>query len=84
MEITINKEEFKYALSEFGEGEVFEEFAHSFLSSVLGDELLGYDTGCGNVLMDLWINEHQGLAYDKEGSLHLGQYLVVFIIHLIQ
>lgn len=36
--------------------------------SILGDELLGYDTGCGNVLMDLWINEHQGLAYDKEGA----------------
>ena len=36
--------------------------------SVLGDELLGYDTGCGNVLMDLWINEHKGLAYDKDGT----------------
>jgi len=35
--------------------------------SVLGQELLGYDTGCGNVLMDLWINEHKGLAYDKDG-----------------
>jgi len=36
--------------------------------SVLGDELIGYDTGCGNVLMDLWINEHQNLPYDKEGA----------------
>lgn len=36
--------------------------------SILGDELLGYDTGCGNVLMDLWINEHKGLAYDKDGN----------------
>jgi anhydro-N-acetylmuramic acid kinase len=36
--------------------------------SVLGDELLGYDTGCGNVLMDLWIYEHKGLAYDKDGN----------------
>ncbi|CAA6798904.1 MAG: Anhydro-N-acetylmuramic acid kinase (EC [uncultured Sulfurovum sp.] len=35
--------------------------------SILGDKLLGYDTGCGNVLMDLWINEHKGLAYDKDG-----------------
>jgi len=40
MEITINKEEFKYALSEFGKGEVFEDFAHSFLSQVLGDEFI--------------------------------------------
>jgi len=36
--------------------------------SVLGDDLLGYDTGCGNVLMDLWINEQKGLAYDKDGN----------------
>jgi len=36
--------------------------------SILGDELLGYDTGCGNVLMDLWINECNGLAYDKDGN----------------
>lgn len=40
MEITINKEEFKYALSEFGRGEIFEEFAHSFLSQVMGDEFI--------------------------------------------
>jgi anhydro-N-acetylmuramic acid kinase len=36
--------------------------------SVLGKELIGYDTGCGNVLMDLWIHEHRGLAYDKDGQ----------------
>ena len=36
--------------------------------SILGENLIGYDTGCGNVLMDLWINEHKGLAYDKDGS----------------
>lgn len=36
--------------------------------SVLGKDLIGYDTGCGNVLMDLWIQEHQGLAYDKDGA----------------
>ncbi|GAA3553144.1 hypothetical protein [Snuella lapsa] len=40
MELTINKEEFKYALSEFGKGEIFEEFAHSFLSQVIGDEFI--------------------------------------------
>ena len=36
--------------------------------SVLGDKLLGYDTGCGNVLMDFWINEHKKLSYDKDGD----------------
>ena len=36
--------------------------------SILGEELIGYDTGCGNVLMDLWIDEQRGLAYDKDGA----------------
>lgn len=36
----VNKEEFKYALSEFGKGEIFEDFAKSFLSYVIGDEFI--------------------------------------------
>ena len=36
--------------------------------TVLGDRLIGYDTGCGNVLMDLWIAEHKDLSYDKDGA----------------
>ncbi|WP_257722042.1 anhydro-N-acetylmuramic acid kinase [Janthinobacterium sp. B9-8] len=28
----------------------------------------GFDTGPGNVLMDLWISQHQGLRYDKDGA----------------
>jgi len=28
----------------------------------------GFDTGPGNVLMDAWIQQHQGLAYDDSGS----------------
>lgn len=36
--------------------------------TVLGDRLIGYDTGCGNVLMDLWISEHKALTYDKDGA----------------
>ncbi|MES2070281.1 MAG: anhydro-N-acetylmuramic acid kinase [Pseudomonadota bacterium] len=28
----------------------------------------GFDTGPGNVLMDAWIAQHQGLAYDDNGS----------------
>lgn len=39
-EIKINKEAFKYALSNFGEGKIFEEFAHSFISQVIGDEFV--------------------------------------------
>ncbi len=40
IDTSIGKEEFKYALSEFGKGEIFEEFAHSFLCCVLADEFL--------------------------------------------
>ncbi|MBT8349535.1 MAG: anhydro-N-acetylmuramic acid kinase [Sulfurovum sp.] len=36
--------------------------------TVLGDKLIGYDTGCGNVLLDMWIAEHQGEPYDKDGE----------------
>ncbi|GIT97747.1 anhydro-N-acetylmuramic acid kinase [Sulfurovum sp. TSL1] len=36
--------------------------------TVLGDKLIGYDTGCGNALLDLWIAEHQAAAYDKDGA----------------
>ena len=36
--------------------------------SFLEERLRGYDTGPGNVLMDYWINECKGLAYDKDGK----------------
>ena len=36
--------------------------------TVLDEKLIGYDTGCGNVLMDMWINKHQNVSYDKDGA----------------
>ena len=36
--------------------------------TVLGDKLIGYDTGCGNVMLDMWIQKHKGVAYDKDGA----------------
>lgn len=36
--------------------------------TVLDENLIGYDTGCGNVLMDLWIAKHKNLPYDKVGA----------------
>ncbi len=36
--------------------------------TVLDEKLIGYDTGCGNVLLDMWIAEHQGMGYDKDGE----------------
>ncbi|RLA71322.1 MAG: anhydro-N-acetylmuramic acid kinase [Epsilonproteobacteria bacterium] len=35
--------------------------------TVLDNKLIGYDTGCGNVLLDMWIAEHQGTSYDQDG-----------------
>ncbi len=36
--------------------------------TVLDEKLIGYDTGCGNVLLDMWISEHQGNDYDYNGE----------------
>ena len=36
--------------------------------TVLGDKLIGYDTGCGNVLLDMWVQKHQNVVYDKDGT----------------
>lgn len=36
--------------------------------TVLEPNLIGYDTGCGNVLMDMWIQEKQKLPYDGDGA----------------
>ena len=36
--------------------------------SILGDDLIGFDTGPGNALMDLWVHKHQEVAFDKDGT----------------
>lgn len=36
--------------------------------SVLDEKVIGYDTGCGNVLLDGWIQKYLGKSYDKDGS----------------
>jgi len=35
--------------------------------TILGSELKGWDTGCGNVLMDMWISKCRDKSYDKDG-----------------
>jgi anhydro-N-acetylmuramic acid kinase len=32
------------------------------------EKVIGFDTGPGNTLMDLWIKLHQNLSYDKNGA----------------
>ncbi|MDY0308780.1 MAG: anhydro-N-acetylmuramic acid kinase [Castellaniella sp.] len=36
--------------------------------TVLDDPVRGFDTGPANMLMDAWIQRHQGLAYDRDGA----------------
>ncbi len=36
--------------------------------TILDKKLIGYDTGCGNVLMDLWTAKYQKNPYDKGGA----------------
>lgn len=36
--------------------------------TIIEPELIGYDTGCGNVLMDMWIQEKKQLPYDHDGT----------------
>ncbi len=36
--------------------------------TVIDEKLIGYDTGCGNVLLDLWVSEHEGRTYDQGGE----------------
>ena len=35
--------------------------------SILGEKLTGYDTGCGNVLMDYWVSLHNSATFDEDG-----------------
>lgn len=34
----------------------------------VGQDTFGFDTGPANVLMDAWINQHNGLNYDRDGA----------------
>ncbi len=36
--------------------------------SILGKNLIGYDTGVGNVLMDYWIDKSRNLPFDRDGE----------------
>jgi len=39
--------------------------------TILGDELKGWDTGCGNVLMDYWSINDSDIGYDLDASFAL-------------
>jgi len=66
-EIKINKESFKFALSTFGKGEIFEEFSHSFLSLVLADKFIPVggtkDKGIDGLMRIYYRNTHPTYIY---------------------
>jgi anhydro-N-acetylmuramic acid kinase len=35
--------------------------------TILSSPIIGYDTGCGNILIDMWIQEILNKPYDKDG-----------------
>ena len=40
----------------------------TLLSHQTHEQVIGFDTGPGNILMDTWINQHQQKPYDSEGA----------------
>jgi anhydro-N-acetylmuramic acid kinase len=36
--------------------------------TIIGNPLKGYDIGCGNILLDIWIGKCKNQKYDKDGS----------------
>lgn len=41
----------------------------SNITYVNGDEMLAFDTGPGNALIDDWVEAHTGQSYDKDGAI---------------
>lgn len=48
--------------------------------TILEKPIIGYDTGCGNVLMDIWINLHRNLSFDRDGEWARGGDLDYFLL----
>ena len=48
-------------------------------------ELVGFDTGPGNGLIDQWVQRHAGIPYDAEGSIaREGRVIVPLVAHYLQ
>lgn len=46
-----------------------------------GGHVTGFDTGPGNMLMDAWINQHQGKDYDANGDWAAGGQIIPELLH---
>lgn len=53
--------------------------------TLLDDEVKGFDSGCGNVLLDLWASIHISKSYDRDGEFaksgEVHQELLVEMLH---
>jgi anhydro-N-acetylmuramic acid kinase len=48
-----------------------------------GEKVTGFDTGPGNVLMDGWIAQHHGKAYDADGAWAASGQIVPALLHAL-
>ena len=51
------------------------------ISYLSGEEVLGFDCGPGNTLLDQWIGHHQGQRYDVNGSWSAGGQVDQALLH---
>ena len=58
----------KFLLGEQGRGVCVVNIGGIANITVLGETLIGYDSGPGNMLMDHWIAKQKSLPYDKDGK----------------
>jgi len=52
--------------------------------TLLGDEVLGFDTGPGNALMDHWCQLHTGAAFDRDGAWAASGEVLAPLLHALQ
>lgn len=57
----------KFAFSHLGDGIAIVNIGGMANITLLDDELLGWDSGCGNVLLDYWCSESAYKPYDLDG-----------------
>lgn len=58
----------KFLFSSLGQGVAVLNIGGMANITLLRDEVLGWDSGCGNVLLDYWMSQTQLKPYDKDGE----------------
>lgn len=48
--------------------------------TILNGEVKGWDVGCGNVLLDMWINKTKNKPYDKDGDFAKGGKVILELL----